>query len=81
MVQLQNRMDHSMLGREDALFVLENAVPCSLHLNMRVILKLINISFLRGWENACKGVIFAGIRSKTKRVKALGTALQVIFNT
>jgi hypothetical protein len=65
MVQLQNRMDHSMLGREDALFVLENAVPCSLHLDMRVILKLINISFLCCWENACKGVIYGEIASKT----------------
>jgi hypothetical protein len=81
MVQLQDRMDHSLLGREDALFVLENAVPCSLHLNMRVILKLINISFLRGWENACKGVTFGHLSSRTKRVEALATALQSIFNT
>jgi hypothetical protein len=81
MVQLQHRLDHCLLGKEDALFVLENAVPCSLHLHMRVILKLVNISFLRGWENACKGVIFGHIRSKTKRVEALAINLKEIFDT
>ena len=80
MVRLKRRFEHSELGKEDALFLLENAVPCSLHLENRVALKLLNMLFLRGWENACKKLLFPKINSKRKRVAALASDMGGIFN-
>jgi hypothetical protein len=66
---------------EACLIALLHKVPCILHLEKRVGIKLLTMLLLEGFSNAQLGLIFSQIRSELDRIKAFAERIQEIFNT
>ena len=71
LIHLKNNLEHSTLGREDALFMLENNVPCVLHLEMRTCIKIINMLFKEAFTRAVAAVNYHDTPSEAERKKHL----------
>ena len=61
LILLEKRLTHATRA-EEALYYLFRAIPCILHLEMRVGIKLLEQLFLEGETNAYEGKIFGHIR-------------------
>ena len=66
---------------EACLIALLHKVPCILHRENRVGIKLLTMLLLEGFSNAQLGYIFSQIRSEMDRIKAFAERVQEIFNT
>ena len=85
--QLQQAISHSNKGKDSALVLLLNAVPCILHLENRVGLKIMTVLLQEGLGNAVAGNSFAidddggDVNSVTRRTTAFFHKIERICNT
>ncbi len=66
---------------EQCLILLLHKIPCILHCENRVGLKLLSMVLREGFDNAKKGLLFGHIRSEAERIKKYVEAIEKIFNT
>jgi hypothetical protein len=66
---------------EQALIILLHKIPCILHGENHVGLKLLSMVLCEGFDNAEKGLLFAHIRSEMERIKANVYQIEKILNT
>jgi hypothetical protein len=66
---------------EQALIVLLHKIPCILHCENRVGLKLLSMLLQEGFANVKKGYLFGHIRSEKERISAYAQRIENILNT
>ena len=83
LTKLKENLDHSTLGRADALFILENNVPCVLHMENRVSLKILNLLLKEAVTRARSGITFKEISATNEgaRLQALVSAVEDYINS
>jgi hypothetical protein len=65
---------------EQCLIALLNEIPCILHCENRVGIKLLTMVLLEGFSNATEGLVFGNICSLDQRIQAYVVRIQSIFN-
>ena len=63
------------------MIALLHKIPCILHCENRVGIKLLTMILLEGFSNAQQGLIFSHIRCVRDRINAFAECIQDIFNT
>ncbi len=66
---------------EQALIVLLHKIPCILHCENRVGLKLLSMLLREGFSNVQKGFLFGHLRSEKDRIMAYAESIERILNT
>lgn len=66
--------------RENALFVLMSTLPCSLHGNNRMGIKIQTMLLLEGFSNCREGLLYPNIKSEGKKVKQYLLDIEKIVN-
>jgi len=66
---------------EACLILLLHKIPCILHCENRVGIKLLTMLLIEGFSNAQRGGIFNQFRSEADRIQAFAERVQYIFNT
>jgi len=75
----KDAINHSEYGSKDAMNLLLLCLPCILHLENRVGLKIITMAIRTGWNRAEKGELYSDIRSEKKRVEIFFADLDRLF--
>lgn len=79
--ELKRSIAHGVeLNADGAYFVVMDAVPCSLHMENRVGLKLITMLLIEGLKSADLGSIHSHLTSKAGRIKAYMESIHRIMN-
>lgn len=78
--QLQKAVAHGNTGKDEALFLLLDAVPCILHMENRVGLKIIKMLLVEGLGNAMEGKIMAAGDGVLARVATFFDKVEEIAN-
>jgi len=67
--------------KEGALFQLLRCIPCVLHMENRIGLKMVYMCLVEGLSNCKEKVIFCAIEAEGTRIKAFLAALNTVVNT
>jgi hypothetical protein len=78
---LQSAINHGTKGTENALFIMINAVPCILHMENRVGLKILTRLLMAGLDNAKKGLLYADENSVNERMLLFIKGVENVLNT
>jgi hypothetical protein len=78
---LQSAINHGDKGTENALFVLINAVPCILHMENRVGLKVLTRLLMNGLDNAKQRTIYLNEESENQRILFFIKDVEHVLNT
>ena len=66
---------------EASIIALLHKIPCSLHAENRIGIKLLTMVLMEGFSNAVEGLLFAHITSAKERIKAFATQIENILNS
>jgi hypothetical protein len=79
-LDLIDRIEHCKT-KEEAVFIVMKCIPCILHCENRVGLKLLTMLLVEGLSNAKKALLFAELPTEQKRIDCYISTVQAIINS
>jgi hypothetical protein len=79
--EIENDIAHGTISQRSALYLIINAIPCILHLENRVGLKIFTRLLRIGLDNVKEGMILGTDEGENVRIKAYLESIQTICNT
>ena len=79
---MKKSLDHAN-PRDGALYLIEHAIPCILHLENRTLLKILQLLLVEGWSNAQRRALIdsQAIRSIAEREDMFIAKVTSLMNT
>lgn len=79
--QLRDAVAHGRKSEAHAIVKLHETVPCILHMENRIGLKILTMLLIEGLQNALRGTTFAGYATENQRMRAFFLEIERILNT